>query len=132
VVKRFYELLLRLYPLDYRGLFANEMSRTFEEASADYLVRGRTAWLRFILAEYLGILAGAASAWLRPRPPAVLLASGPPHTIREAKERVAFNLRRMEDAIAHHDFVLARFYSNEDLKSRAQLRSLCDRVGFEG
>jgi hypothetical protein len=130
MVKRFYEALLRLYPEDHRGLFASEMSTVFEEASADYLTRGRAIWLRFILAEFLGVLAGATSARLRPQPSAILT-PGPPHTLREAQERVALNLRRMEEAIAQQDFVRARFYSNEDLKSRAELRHLCDRFGFK-
>ena len=41
-----------------------------------------------------------------------------PDEIAEAEKRVEFCLRRMEHAIATHDFPGARFYSNEDLKAR--------------
>ena len=49
----------------------------------------------------------------------------------EAQNRVDQNLKRMEHAIAHHDFVAARAYSIEDLKARDDLRRLRDRYGFD-
>ena len=52
-----------------------------------------------------------------------------PNEIAEAEKRVEFCLRRMEHAIATHDFPGARFYSNEDLKARENLRQLRLKYG---
>jgi len=55
-VKRAYRTLLRLYPGDYRAMFAVEMTRAF-----DRLVEERQ---RQLAAELLGVVAGAAREWI--------------------------------------------------------------------
>jgi len=55
---------------------------------------------------------------------------GVPDEVAEAEKRVEFCLRRMEHAIANHDFPGARFYSNEDLKARENLRVLRAKYGL--
>lgn len=53
-----------------------------------------------------------------------------PDEIAAVKQRVEFCLRRMEHAIANHDFPGARSYSYEDLKAREQLRKLWEKQGL--
>jgi hypothetical protein len=48
-----YKVLLRLYPRDFRILFANEMLATLD----------RSSWLR----ESLGLITGAAKEWVAKR-----------------------------------------------------------------
>ena len=133
-MKRVYAFLLRLYPRDQRTLFATEMLATFEEAAAE-----RRGWLesvRFVLAELTGLVLGVGTAWMAHRwaDPALDLTKMRPvgvtqeaygaalDEVIEAQRLVAFNLRRMEHAIYHHQFVMARFYSDEDRKARENLR----------
>jgi len=62
-LKRAYDILLRLYPADYRALFASEMSTTIEEAAEERRERGWAAFTRFVLAELAGLVIGAAAEW---------------------------------------------------------------------
>jgi hypothetical protein len=55
-MKRAYRTLLRLYPADYRAMFAAEMARAF-----DRLVEERHSHLT---SELLGAIAGAACEWI--------------------------------------------------------------------
>lgn len=57
-----YRLLLRLYPRDYRVLFAAEMRRAFETACAEPL--GRLGQARFAAREFASLLMGAAREWM--------------------------------------------------------------------
>lgn len=63
-MNRVYANLLRLYPYDHRAFFAAEMLTAFEEAAQEQRARGRAAFLRFALAELLGLLRGAGSEWI--------------------------------------------------------------------
>jgi fructose-specific phosphotransferase system IIC component len=58
-----YEALLRLYPSGYRLAFAQEMTSVFEQAAGDCQPRGFLAYVGFLGAEFLGLLAGAFSMW---------------------------------------------------------------------
>jgi hypothetical protein len=53
-MKRAYRMLLRLYPADYRAMFAAEMERTFDQVAAE----------RSVLTELIGLIAGAAAEWI--------------------------------------------------------------------
>src|SRR5579859_7455234 len=53
VARRIYSSLLLLYPVDYRSAFAGEMLLAFDQAAAH----------RRYAAEFLGLIAGAASEW---------------------------------------------------------------------
>ena len=48
----------------------------------------------------------------------------PPEEMHEVQKRIRFILHRMESAIANHEFEKARFYSDEELKERANLEAL--------
>ncbi len=54
---RAYRLLLRVYPRDYREMFAREMESAFQVALAEH------SGLRFLAAEFSGLLAGAVAEW---------------------------------------------------------------------
>src|SRR5579863_1352078 len=56
--KQAYKFLLRLYPRDYRAMFAAEMFAAFEQAAEEQ--RGSA----FVLAELTSLLAGAGSEWI--------------------------------------------------------------------
>jgi len=62
-LKRAYDILLRLYPRDYRALFAAEMLTAFEEAAEERRERGRAVFARFVLAELAGLVVGAGAEW---------------------------------------------------------------------
>jgi hypothetical protein len=148
-MKRAYEILLRLYPRDYLARFAVEMSTAFEEAAAERRPQGRSAYLRFAVAELLGLTMGAAVEWLAKlttdtstrgrtlpdrllmRPPGVSweahYAAGflkTPEEASTAQERADVLLKRMVHAISIHDFRGARHYSDEERQARKSLRGL--------
>jgi len=55
-MKRVYRVLLRLYPRDFRALFAGEMQRAFEIACEERRASG--------VRECLGLLKGAFAEWM--------------------------------------------------------------------
>jgi hypothetical protein len=59
-----YRALLRLYPRDYRAMFAREMRNAFEITADETRARGRFALLRFVAFELIGLIRGAASEWI--------------------------------------------------------------------
>ena len=50
-VTRVYAVLLRLYPMDYQVLFADEMAQAFAEAAADHRARGPAVFARFVVGQ---------------------------------------------------------------------------------
>ena len=63
-MKRAYEALLRLYPYDYRALFAPEMSSAFEATANECRAQGGSIFVRFVLAELTGLVLGAWKEWI--------------------------------------------------------------------
>ena len=57
-MKRAYATLLRLYPRDYRAMFAREMQRAFEITAEQRRSKA------FVATELLGLVRGAASEWI--------------------------------------------------------------------
>lgn len=137
---RMYRILLRLYPADWRALFAPEILDAFEKSARERRAQGRAAFARFTLVELTGLLAEAAAAWIakftskkymrgfwipstmrRPGqsredwcPPGARVLS----EVLEEQRRADFYLRQMVNAISERDFKRARFYSEEDLTIR--------------
>jgi hypothetical protein len=60
-MKRAYSTLLRLYPRDYRAMFAREMQNAFETTAEDRRANGRVV---FIAVELIGLVRGAVSEWI--------------------------------------------------------------------
>ncbi len=156
---RAYRALLRLFPLDYQAFFGTEMIATFERASEERRALGRFRYARFAASELTGLAMSAPLEWIakmttidsvrgravpdlrRMRPAGVprelwfsqaSRCNGEPDEIVEAQRHVDLCLRRMEHAIATHDFPGARHYSSEDLKAREQLRLLRTKHGLAG
>lgn len=59
-----YRTLLRLYPGDYRALFALEMQNAFERAAAERRLLGTPVFIRFLLGEFVGLLSGVGGEWI--------------------------------------------------------------------
>jgi hypothetical protein len=60
-MRRLYKTLLRLYPRDYTELFAAEMLAAFEEVSEERQRQGAAVFLRFAIAELMGLVTGAVA-----------------------------------------------------------------------
>ncbi len=149
--KKIYEVLLGLYPRDYREHFAAEMLAAFEEAFEDRRRQGRPR-ARFVAAELAGLVMGACFEWIAKittdvsvrgrvvpdrllmRPPGVSWEAhyGPsssmiPEEVRAAEQHVDLLVQRMVYAISHHDFERAREYSNQEREARENARVLRQR-----
>jgi hypothetical protein len=61
---RAYEIVLALYPRDYRARFANEMLAAFLAGSEECLGQGRESYFRFACSELADVLLGAAVEWI--------------------------------------------------------------------
>jgi hypothetical protein len=105
-MRALYQAILRLYPAKYQALFAAEMTATFDQAAAHCCRRGRFALLSFAIRESGGLLRGLAGEWF-----AKWTARRSYLSQRESLTDVQRCIRSMEQAIANHDFVRARFYS---------------------
>jgi hypothetical protein len=153
-LERAYGTLLRLYPNDYRAVFATEMLSAFEQAAGARRLQPRLAFVRFLLSEFISLFIGAGAEWIAKlttassvrgrclpdlrmmRPPGVprelwfagtcvnVSQSALPHEVMEAQKRIALLIKRMVHAIANHDFPGARRYSYEERQARDELRRL--------
>jgi hypothetical protein len=159
-ITRVYRSLLGLYPRDYRALFAAEMVTAFEQGCEERRGHGRTALVRFTVAELAGLAASAGAEWIaklttnsavrgrclpdrmRMRPPGVpwevhyagAFANASeralPEEVADAQKRTEFLVSRIVHAIAHHDFERARTYSFEESQERENLRRLREKYGI--
>jgi hypothetical protein len=119
------QLLLRLYPAEYQRLFTGEILDVVQQASEER--RG----IAFTLKEMAGLILGAGVEW------GIKLRRGKQYLSdqRDAEgesldevtatgRRIQLHIRRMEHAIANHDFPNARFYAREEEKDREKLNRL--------
>jgi len=160
-LERAYRNLLRLYPNDYRALFAAEMQTTFNQAAAERRRQPRLAFIRFLLREFIDLVSGAGAEWIAKlttdssvrgrclpdlrmmRPPGVprelwfagtclnVSQAALPHEVIEAQDRIAMLIDRMVHAIANHDFPGARRYSFEERQARVELRRLREKYHID-
>jgi hypothetical protein len=158
---RAYRILVRLYPRDYKALFAVEMQTAFERASEEHQLRGIPVFIRFLVGEFVGLLIGAGAEWIAKfttdssvrgrflpdlrmmRPPGVsreLWFAGPylstrqvslPDEVIEAQARISMLIQRMVHGIANHDFPDARRCSYEERQARDQLRRLREQYNID-
>jgi hypothetical protein len=63
-LRRIYDLLLRLYPTEYRALFGAEMSAVFDKTTRDRRRQGRIATAGRFLVEMTGLGLAAAREWI--------------------------------------------------------------------
>ena len=138
-----FEMLLRLYPKQHRIAFGREMAAVFAESFQDRRKQGWASVIVFLTAELLGVVREALAIRLAPeqgpsidltrmRPPEISRASYSEaiDEVLAAQRSVDFNLRRMQEAIAIHAFVEARFYSDEDRRAREHLRRVRAKYGI--
>ena len=160
-LRRAYRTLLRLYPNDYRAMFALEMQNAFEQAAEERRLQCRPVFIRFLLGEFIDLLIGAGAEWIAKlttdssargrclpdlrmmRPPGVprelwfagtcLNAGQPslPDEVMEAQDRISMLIHRMVYAIANHDFPGARRYSYEERQARDELRRLREKYDID-
>jgi hypothetical protein len=131
-IRRIYAALLNLYPRDYVASFGPEMLHTAELLAQEHRGRGRAAFVRFAAGESIGLLVGAAVEWMaRLRTGKSVTTTctvrgggSVPDEVLESQRRIAFLIRGMEHAIAHHDFPRARDYSYRERQEREKLRLL--------
>ena len=62
--QRIYNLVLRIYPAEYRALFGAEMSTVVGKMTQNQRRQGRIARAHFFLGEITGLLLGAAREWI--------------------------------------------------------------------
>ena len=132
-----FRALIRLYPRDHRTRFGAEMQSVFEEAAHEHRRHGWTAYLRFALAEYAGLVIGSGAAWAIKlagrgyvRDPRLIRAASVaplPHEVQEAQDRLTLNLNGLLHAISHHQFLQARVYAAEEQRAREELRRLREK-----
>src|SRR5437899_1662510 len=118
---RLYRFVLRFYPAEYRDMFGEEIAAVLQQRAAEKRAEAWFAFAAFVAREVAGLVAGVPREWSRPTQP---LVARPATTVGESEARIHFLLKRMEYAIAHHDFEGARFYSREDEKERENLQRL--------
>lgn len=156
-MRRAYELLLRLYPRDFRASFTSEMLTAFDIAAGDRRTQGQSAYIRFALMELIGVVMGAGKEWLAKlstdsslrarslpdrlmmRPPGVpweayygdALVDQPESGLRleliEAQRDTQLLVGRIVHSIAHHDFEGARTYSYQERQARENLKLLREK-----
>jgi len=136
-VHKLYRAILKLYPAEYRAVFAPEMIDVFEQASAQSKRRGLPGRILFAVCECIGLLKGAllqqAAKWAAPDSyitarSAPRESTGSASEIVELQRRLEHLIRSMEFAIAHHDFPKARFYSDQERATRADLLKLVNET----
>ncbi|MGA3024847.1 MAG: hypothetical protein ABSF98_08775 [Bryobacteraceae bacterium] len=121
-MKRVWKALLRLYPPAHQESFAAEMEAVFDQAAEERRGAGWLSFARFLFAELLGMLGGAGAAWTTKSRGAIAI--GLPDDATRIQTLIEANLRRMEHAIATHQFEKARFFSYYDLKLREHIGRL--------
>ena len=156
-MRQAYEILLRLYPRDFRAAFSPEMLMAFERSAVERRAQGTADYIGFAASELIGLVIGAAREWIAKlttdcslrgrslpdrrimRPPGVpweayygralmdSSKSAVPGEVLEAQRRTEWLVQRMTHAIAHHDFEGARWYSYEECLARETLRLLREK-----
>jgi hypothetical protein len=133
------------------------MLAAFDSLAPEHRSQGQSVFIRFALAELMGVLMGAGKEWvaklttdpslrgrslpdrLMMRPPGVpweayyssALVDQPPVALPselvEAQRSTELLVKRIVHAIAHHDFEGARAYSYQERQARANLRMLREK-----
>lgn len=135
-MKRIWQLLLHLYPADYRATFGAEMLAVLARRAEERRPKGPAAVVRFSLFEMAGLIRQAAIQWwTKKAQPAMAYSSvrAPdlPPDVAEAENDLKAMIDALVNAIATHQFEKARFYSQEERKARVRLCLLRRQHGIE-
>lgn len=137
-----FRALLHLYPQRHREMLGAEMQTVFEQGAHEHRLLGRVAFMRFVLVELSGLVLHAAIArfanalnkgYLEDRVPfhaTLASAEDLPEEVLQAQDRLAVTLSQLLSAISHHQFVQARYYSNEERKARENLHQMREKYGI--
>ncbi len=132
IERRVFHLFLLLYPRYHRNRFGGEMAELFELRMMASPNRAR-----FLAAETVGLLGGAAREWLARRNSLHYVPMDDPdikHLPREivtARLRINGTIQKMVYAISQHQFEKARQLALEERKERENLQRLCEEYGIE-
>jgi hypothetical protein len=127
-----YRRLLWLYPSDFRRQFSEEMISVFEQRAGERFADRESATFAFLLAEFSSIVKGACVMWLGKIRPidrnrsasSSGLVTTPALSFEDATKQRDLAIRNMVAAIADHDFVNARRYSDEEARLKRVLEGL--------
>ena len=128
----FYRRLLWLYPPKFRQQFSEEMVSVFEQRAGERFADRKSASFAFLLTEFSSLVRGAYGMWLasilridRNRSESSSAsATTPILSVEEAAKQRDLAIRKMVAAIADHDFINARRYSDEEVRLQHILREL--------
>jgi hypothetical protein len=130
-ISSLYRRLLWLYPAEFRMQFSEEMQCVFEQRARDHFANRKSGGFPFLLIEFSSIVKGASGMWLksilskRHTPLSSSHAADPAEFTsgrEEAARQRALAIQNMVTAIANHDFVAARRYSDEETRLKRALR----------
>jgi hypothetical protein len=137
-VLKLYRVLLCLYPGRIRREFAAEMSDVFGGLVKNRAAMTRPAFAFLILREFIGLLVGAAGAWMGVLLPQKIYfivpipvlshylarpsAEEAALTIPEMEERLKAAKANMFDAAGRRDFVTARSYAAKAARNELLLK----------
>jgi hypothetical protein len=136
-------VLLRLYPREFRTLFAAEMTAVFERAARERQASGWFKFLLFALSETAGLVRGISREWvatvLRTRKHQLVeesrrdeLLEGLAAEIIEAQRQTNLLVDQFVYAIAHHQFEKARLYAREEQQARERLAEMLKKHNIDG
>ena len=109
-MRTIYSVLLGLYPAKYRVEFGREILSVISQTADERKTDGMLVYALFVIAEVFGLLSGAAAEWMA-------------QTTAGRIPECATPLHKMTDAIARRDYLSARAWSLEDLKTRRERTS---------
>jgi hypothetical protein len=116
-----YRFLLLLYPASFRRQFSEEMISVLEQRAGERFANRDSLPVAWLAIEFLGIVKGAHMMWLSRilpfhRDSSSSDATEASLTVAEVSRRRHDAIKAMCEAIAKHDFINAREYSNEETR----------------
>jgi hypothetical protein len=125
-----YRVLLWLYPSEFRQQFSEEMISVFEQRAGERFADRGAVSFAFLLTEFSGIVKGAYVMWFSKiltfdRKQSEFGATATPILSAEEAARLRTHaIQKMVAAIADHDFVTARRFSDEEVRLKHVLEEL--------
>jgi hypothetical protein len=124
-----FRALLWLYPSEFRKQFSSEMISVFEQRAGERFAEKGTVSVAFLVTEFFAIVKGANMMWFSKILPFRRESSGAQVQATQLSLEEAVNLRKlaiekMVAAIADHDFIAARRYSDEEARLKGVVEHL--------
>jgi hypothetical protein len=130
-----YRVLLLLYPVNFRRQFSEEMISVFEQRAGERFANRDSLPVAWLAIEFLSMVKGAHTMWLTRilpihRDSSSSDATDAPLTVAEVSRRRHSAIKAMCEAIAKHDFINARLYSNEETRLKHLLVEMERRISM--